>query len=229
MTLEKIRDRMPVRLAQHVLHFESAIASAVRAFAAETPAGALVLDAGAGQGTHRGYFVRQRYYGLDMGVGDASWDYSRLDVLGDLQKLPFATGVFDAAINIVTLEHVREPARVLEEIARVLKPGGRLLLVAPQEWEEHQQPHDYFRYTRYGLQYLLERAGFQEICLEPVGGFFRLLSRRLLNALQFFPGPWMLLAAVVFTPPALLLPLLDGLDRRKNFTLGYICFARKLS
>ena len=108
-------------------------------------------------------------------------------------------------------------------------PGGRLLLIAPHEWEEHQQPHDYYRYTRYGLEYLMSQAGFGTMEIRPVGGFFRLLSRRLLNALQFFPGPLMLVAAVFFVPPALVLPFFDTLDRRRNFTLGYICSARKLS
>lgn len=227
MIYEAIRDRMPGPLARYVLHFEGAVDSAIRAFASATPAGARILDAGAGEGTHRRYFHQQRYCGLDLGVGDAAWDYSRLDVLGDLENMPFRPGAFEAAISVVTLEHVREPGRVLEEIARVLKPGGRLLLVAPQQWEEHQQPHDYFRFTRYGLQYLLERAGFQEIEAAPVGGIFRLLSRRLLNALQFFPGLWMFAGALFLAPPALLLPLLDSLDQAKNSTLGYICSARK--
>ena len=130
-------------------------------------------------------------------------------------------------MNIVTLEHVREPRRVVEEIARVLKPGGRLLLVVPQEWEVHQAPHDYFRYTRYGLRYLLESAGLEVERIEPVGGYFRLLSRRLLNGLQFFPGVLFFPAALLFAPPALVLPWLDALDRERNFTLGYICRARK--
>ncbi len=149
--------------------------------------------------------------------------------MGDLAALPFASGAFEASLNVVTLEHVREPARVLAEIARTLAPGGRFLLIAPHEWEEHQQPHDYYRYTRYGLEYLLRQAGFEGIEVRPVGGFFRLLSRRLFNALQFFPGPLMLLAAIFFVPPALVLPMLDPLDHRQNFTLGYICFARKPS
>jgi SAM-dependent methyltransferase len=118
---------------------------------------------------------------------------------------------------------------VVCELGRILEPGGRLLLVAPHQWEEHQQPHDYYRYTRYGLDYLLSQAGFTEIDIQPVGGIFRLISRRLFNALQFFPGPTILLAAIFFAPPALLLPLLDPLDRHKTFTLGYICSARKPS
>jgi SAM-dependent methyltransferase len=229
VTYQRLRSLLPRFLARYLMHFEAAIEDAVAAFAAETPAGARVLDAGAGEGAYKPAFARQRYVGLDMGIGDAAWNYSELDVVGDLAALPFRDAAFDAALNIVTLEHVREPGRVLEEIARVLAPGGRLLLVAPHEWEEHQQPHDYYRYTRYGLRYLLERSGFGEARVEPVGGIFRLLSRRLLNALQFFPGPLMLVAAVFLAPPALVLPWFEGLDRRKNFTLGYICSARKSS
>jgi hypothetical protein len=109
----------------------------------------------------------------------------------------------------------------------VLKPGGRLLLIVPHEWEVHQSPHDYYRYTRHGVRYLLDRAGFEAVVIEPVGGFFRLLSRRLWNGLQFFPGPLMPVAALFFAPAALLLPFLDSLDRERNFTLGYICTASK--
>jgi ubiquinone/menaquinone biosynthesis C-methylase UbiE len=224
---DRLRDLMPAPLRRYVQHFEASIEEAVEKFAESLPAGARVLDAGAGEGNYKHHFSKQRYCGLDLGVGDRQWDYTRLDVVGDLARLPFDAGTFDAAINIVTLEHVTDPARVLCELARVLKPGGRLLLIAPLQWEEHQQPHDYFRYTRYGLEFLLKQAGFAEIAIEPVGGFFRLLSRRLFNALQFFPGPLMLVTAIFFVPPALILPLLDGIDGRRSFTLGYICSAKK--
>ena len=229
MIYDRLRDSMPVPLRRYVQHFEASIEDAVEKFAGSLPADARVLDAGAGEGNYRHHFSRQRYCGLDLGVGDREWDYTRLDVVGDLARLPFDAGTFDAAINIVTLEHVTDPARVLCELAHVLKPGGRLLLIAPLEWEEHQQPHDYFRYTRYGLEYLLKQAGFAEIVVEPVGGFFRLLSRRLFNALQFFPGPLMFVAAIFFAPPALILPMFDGLDRRRSFTLGYVCSAKNRS
>jgi SAM-dependent methyltransferase len=223
------RSMMPRGLRNYILHFEAAIEDAVRKFASSLPPGARVLDAGAGEGHYRPFFAAQRYLGLDLAVGDSAWDYSKLDVLADLTALPFRDAVFDAALNVVTLEHVKEPARVLAELSRTLAPAARLLLIVPHEWEEHQQPHDYFRYTRYGVEYLLRQAGFEDFEIRPVGGFFRLLSRRLLNALQFFPGPLMLLAAIFFVPPALLLPMLEPLDRRQNFTLGYICFARKPS
>jgi SAM-dependent methyltransferase len=226
---DRTRDWLPSFLRRYLLHFETSIEDAVGEFAASLPGQVLVLDAGAGEGSYKHNFVKQRYVALDLAVGDTQWDYSKLDVVGDLSCLPFRDSTFAASLNVVTLEHVREPGQVVRELGRTLAPGGRLLLIAPHEWEEHQQPHDYFRYTRYGLEYLLKQAGFAEVEIRPVGGFFRLLSRRLLNALQFFPGPLMILAAIFFVPPALVLPLFEPLDRRRNFTLGYICSARRSS
>lgn len=218
---------LPGPLRRHVLHFEAEIERALWNWAAELPADCRVLDAGAGQGQYAGYFSQHRYTGVDLAVGDRHWDYSRLDVIGDLLSLPFADDSFDACLNIVTLEHVREPALVVAEMARVLRPGGRLLLVVPHEWEEHQQPHDYFRYTRYGVTYLLQKAEFREISVEPIGGFFRLLARRLLNGVQFMPLVFALPYACLAGPAALLLPLFDRWDTRRNFTLGFVAVARK--
>lgn len=233
MSYSAITDYFPRWLNHHVLHFEAAIEDAVARFAAALPAGARVLDAGAGEARHGRYFSGQQYCAVDLGVGDRTWDYSRLHVRADLASLPFAPGCFDAAIHIVTLEHVREPGCVLREIARTLAPGGSLMVIAPHEWEVHQAPHDYYRYTRYGLAYLLSRAEFADIQIQPVGGYFRLLARRLLNGLQFFSGGlrWFgfLPAALLLVPPGLLIPLLDFLDRDRNFTLGYICTAKKSS
>jgi SAM-dependent methyltransferase len=231
MSYTAVAYRLPKPLRRHILHFEVEIADAVAAFAKSLPAGVRILDAGAGEGRYAHYFARQRYCGVDLAVGDTAWDYRRLDVLADLTALPFRAGAFLAAINVVTLEHLREPARALAEIARTLEPGGQVLLAAPHEWEVHQAPHDYFRYTRYGLQHLLEQAGFEDVDIRAVGGYFRLVARRLLNGLQFFTGGtrWLgfIPAAILLVPPALILPFLDALDRERNFTAGYICIARK--
>ena len=225
MTYSSLQNFLPRPLRRYVLHFECAIEDAVTAFAGSVPNGARVLDAGAGEGQYAACFAAHRYTGVDLGVGDVRWNYGQLSAVADLERLPFADAIFDAALNVVTLEHVQKPALVIEEMARTLRPGGRLLLIVPHEWEEHQQPHDYFRYTRYGIRYLLESAGFRDVQIEPVGGFFRLLSRRLFNAVQFFPGPALVIGLLLFAPAALLVPLFEPLDRKRNFTLGFVCTA----
>ena len=223
--------RLPRPLRRHILNFEVEIEDAVTALARRLPERARVLDAGAGEGQYRHHFSRQRYCGVDLAVGDADWDYSQLDAIADLARLPFADDTFRAALHIVTIEHLPEPGQSLREIVRTLAPGGTLLLAAPQDWEVHQAPHDYFRYTRHGLEYLLRQAGLEAVEIRPAGGYFRLLARRLLNGLQFFAGGWRWLgfvpAVLVLVPPALILPFLDFLDPQKNFTLGYISLARK--
>jgi len=214
-------------MRDYVLHFEGAIRRAVESFAASLAPASRVLDAGAGERQYAPYFRQHQYIGVDLGVGDAQWNYQLLDAVADLRALPFPTATFGAVLNVVTLEHVTDPEQVVAEMARVLAPQGRLLLIVPHEWEVHQHPHDYFRYTRFGCQLLLSRAGLTIESIEPVGGYFRLLSRRLLSGYKFFPQPlaavWLLLVGL----PALLLPLLDRLDRQSDYTLGYICLARK--
>ena len=231
MSYTAIAYRLPRPLRRHILYFEVAIEDAVKAFAGSLAPNARVLDAGAGEGQYKTSFEKQRYVGVDLGVGDAAWDYSRLDAIADLTALPFAGGAFDAALHIVTIEHLREPGCALREIGRTLARGAPILIAAPHEWEVHQAPHDYFRFTRFGLAHLLEKAGFEVLEMRAAGGYFRLLARRLLNGLQFFAGGirWLMFvpAALVLVPPALILPLLDGLDRDRNFTVGYICVARK--
>ena len=218
---------LPSFLSKWLLYFEWQIQQEVKSFAAALAPASKVLDAGAGECQHRSYFKGHRYVGVDLAVGDTQWDYGKLDALADLAALPLAANTFDGAIHIVTLEHVPEPKQVLAEIARCLRPGAPLLAVVPHEWEVHQHPHDYYRYTCFGMRYLLEQTGFKDIVIEPSGGFFRLLARRCLNSLQFFPWPLKAIAFLFAAPAALLLPLFDPLDKRKDFTVGYLCTARK--
>ena len=136
-------DRLPPFLQRHILHFEAQIDRKVRQFALELPPKARVLDAGAGECQYAEQFEGLRYTAVDLGIGDAAWSYARLHALANLLLLPFADNTFEAALNVVTLEHVTDPAKVIAELFRCLKPGGRLLLITPLEWEEHQQPHDF--------------------------------------------------------------------------------------
>jgi SAM-dependent methyltransferase len=227
----RLSNALPRWVHRLFLRFEAAVERQVRALAAAQPTGARVLDAGAGECRFARWFEHCRYVGVDLAVGDRLWNYGRLDARADLARLPFRDGCFQAALNIVVLEHTRDPLAVLSELHRVLAPGGELLLVAPQEWAMHQVPHDYFRFTRHGLELLLGRAGFTTPRLAPVVGFFTLFGRRCLEAALFLQGGWRWLlfpfVAVVLLPAGLLLPFADGLDSTRATTLGYVCHARK--
>lgn len=207
----------------------------------EVPAGARLLDAGAGEGQYKHYFNHTRYVGLDLAVGDNSWNYTRLDVLGDLGYLPFAEATFEAAVCIQTLEHVNEPMRVINEIGRVLKPAGRFYLSAPMSWHQHQKPHDYFRYTSFGFRHLLEQSGMRVLEMRPMGGYFWFLSFNLqLLHYWLFPKPNSFLKQLLQLPFKLatqlifflIMPILffylDRLDKVKDHTMGWVCVAEKI-
>ena len=194
--------------------------------------GSTILDVGAGECVHSPLFQHARYVTLDRGIGDVRWDYSRIGVVGDAHALPFADRTFDAVVNIQVLEHLKEPGLAIREFARVLKPGGRLILSTVMDWEIHQHPNDFFRFTRYGLAYLFERAGLRVVRIEALGGFFWLLAFRFMNLLSFFQRSWkwvffwLLAPFAGFLVPAALY-FLDPLDKKRDYTLGYFCISER--
>jgi SAM-dependent methyltransferase len=211
--------------------FHTALYQRLEETARSLPRNAVVLDAGAGECPHSTLFAHTRYVKLDRGIGDHTWDYSRIDVQGDVCELPFRDGVFDAVVNIQVLEHIKEPGVCVSEMARVLKPGGQLILTTVQDWEIHQHPNDFFRYTRYGLEYLFEKAGLKSR-VEALGGLFWNISFRLMAPLGFLQAGWRWILFILLAPIfAVIVPaicyLLDPLDRRRDYTLGYFCWCRK--
>src|SRR2546425_7221507 len=95
------RRLLPSGLYRRLDPFEASIETFVRGVAAEIPAGKRVLDAGAGEGRFKSFFGHTDYVGIDFGQGDPSWNYSKLDVIGRLEELPFPTGSFDHVLSIV--------------------------------------------------------------------------------------------------------------------------------
>jgi len=212
--------------------FESLVSERLAAFAQEIMDRSLVLDAGAGECRYAPLFKAHRYVAIDNSVGDITWDYSRLDVIGDLEQIPVSTDAVDAVISVVVLEHTRRPQQVVDEMARVMRPYGRLFIVVPNQWEVHQSPNDFFRFTQYGVNHLLTTSGLRILKIEPVGGFFWLMSRRCVNALTFFQGGIKWPIFLILAPfLGFFLPVVfyfaDRLDERRDFTLGYICIGEK--
>ena len=224
---------LPRRILACLDPVQDLIESEVRQAAERLKQGQIALDAGAGEARHRVHFKQGLYIALDAGYGDRNWDYSKLDIRGDLESIPLRSASVDCVLCMVVLEHTRNPRQVLLEFARVLKSGGTLAIVVPFLWEEHQVPHDYFRFTRYGVQCLFESSSFRLDRVSPIGGFFWLCARRSVGFLGFFQGGWRWILFALLAPFfGLLFPLilyfLDGLDQAKNYTLGFRIRATKL-
>ena len=69
------------------------------------------------------------------------------------------------------LEHLEEPENAIRECYRVMKTGGYAIYSVPFIWHLHEEPRDFFRYSKYGLQYLFEKVGFEVIEIRPLSGF----------------------------------------------------------
>lgn len=206
----------------------------------KTNSDGLVLDAGAGESRHKGLVKNRKYIAIDAAWGDEEWNYSNLDVIGDLVRLPFSMDVFDCILCIQVLEHVNEPQKVLNELFRILKQGGIICLTAPQGAGVHQPPNDYFRYTNYGLTYLFEKAGFEIMELKPICGYFGYLANRFTvlpktlfwqienKWLRVILFPFEMVSYLIFV---VLFPIIlntfDFLDRKQNYTLNYMALAKK--
>ena len=108
----------------------------------------LTLDIGCGHAFYRKYFPNR--LGFDIQPGPA------VDVVGDAHKLSFEDEKFDNILCTEVLEHLHSPQIAISEMKRVLKKGGKLILTTRFIFPLHDTPHDYYRFTKYGLKYLFK-------------------------------------------------------------------------
>ncbi len=126
------------------------------------------LDAGSGRSPFKALLGKQGSSLTSIDVEDRSGD---VDLIGDIQSMPeLSSDSFDTLLCSQVLEHVPRPWDAMGEFSRVLRPDGTLILSVPHLSVLHEIPHDYFRYTPYGLTSLCERAGLEVASIEPTGG-----------------------------------------------------------
>lgn len=125
---------------------------------ARAAGGGRLLDVGCGSRPYQTLFQVDTYVGLEYDTPQ-----NRAEKIADLwydgSRFPCPDASFDIVLCNQVLEHVFEPKCFLAEVFRVLRPGGRLVLTVPFVWDEHEQPYDCARYTRFGIRHLLDQAG----------------------------------------------------------------------
>lgn len=163
-----------------------------------------VLDVGCGDRPYESLIPAREYVGLEIDTPEAR-TRGKADAYYDGRRFPFEDGAFDAVLCNQVLEHVFEPEEFVREIARVLKPGGRLLLTVPFVWDEHEQPRDYARYSSFGLKALLEKHGLRLEAQRKTAADLRVLfqmANAYLYKVTVTRSPYLnLLAALVFMAP----------------------------
>ena len=190
-----------------------------------------VLDVGCGKKPYEKMFSQAtHYYGVEL--PSYRGDYRHIDWYADGYHLPFRKDTFDTIILQQVLEHVEEPSVLLNELARVIKPGGRIIISTPQTWGIHEAPRDYYRYTHFGLRYLCQKAGLAvEEEIKTNGSIVTLIQRAIPFWLSLFPIRKnkvleLLLLLTVFVPSRSAL-FVDRLLHKKGETLYNVMVAQK--
>lgn len=131
-----------------------------------------LLDIGCGvkqyEGMIKPYVIE--YVGLDH--ENTLHDKSKIDLFGDAYTIPAVDEYFDTAFCTAALEHLEEPDKAIKETNRVLRKGGYGIYFVPLFWHLHEEPRDFYRYTKYDLKYLFEKNGFEIVKLKALSGFF---------------------------------------------------------
>ena len=154
-----------------------------------------VLDLGCGAGDSVDLFrsldPNVRWTGADVEDSPEVAQRTRTDaefVTFDGLRLPFADRSFDLVYCKQVLEHVRHPAPLLAEVARVLRPEGAL--VGSTSHLEAFHSRSVWNYTPYGLMLLLGEAGLELVEVRPVIDAFTLVAWRALGTPRFFARWW---------------------------------------
>lgn len=190
-------------------------------------------------------FNKKKYRALTIGAGGDTEKYIKQnvniklisidinkeknpDIVMDVNNLNFEDNYFDIIFIFEVLEHLAEPSKAIDEIYRVLKKSGKVLISTPFILEIHGAPNDYYRFTKYGLLHLLRK--FSKIEIKERNSYLEavnVLPIRLVQSKFIFDkfiGLIFLFLSFTLYP---LTKFLSLFIKTKNITTGYVCKVEK--
>jgi SAM-dependent methyltransferase len=159
----------------HYKPFHRDLATAINSYAKGR-----VLDIGCGNKPYEKLFGTKttEYIGCDI----AQSDLKKVDVLCPANKIPLENSIFDTVFSTQTIEHVEDHQGLVNEAFRLVKPGGYFIVAGPFNWPLHEEPYDFFRFTKHGFKYIIEKAGFGMVETNPNGGMWATAGQSLMHA-----------------------------------------------
>ncbi len=179
--------------------------------------------------------ILQPYITKYTGVDFTQNKFNTVDIVSDAANVPVPDQSFDTCISTQVLEHVKDPAALISEANRVLKPGGKVILSFPLYWPVHGAPWDFHRLTRYGIIELLEKTGFKMIRIVENGGAWATAGQAMANAFSFSNRRSLFFRAIRFFYYRLgmirltnrLFKWMDKKDFHEEGTMNYVVVAEK--
>jgi SAM-dependent methyltransferase len=200
----------------------------------------ILLDFGCGEKPYRSLFNVDKYIGVEAEYYKEKHQdkVKQIDAFWDGKSLPFKDEYFDSILCTEVIEHVFNLPHILEELNRVLKKDGVILITCPFVWNEHGLPYDYARYTRFALQDLLEKRGFTIQHFEKSGNFITTLTQSWVLYFQMVFGPkvfkvrpirWFYKVVFCFIPNLVGMSLSAILPNEDSIYLNNIVLAKKVA
>lgn len=179
-----------------------------------------------GSGSQR---IRKDVINLDI------YRYRNVDIVGDIYNLPFSDNEIDAIICDQALEHLKDSPAALKEMSRTLKPGGLIYIAVPFVAGYHSSPDDYYRFSKNGLEAIMERQGFLKlksgIRHGPTSGFLSVLNPWIAMILSFGSDKIYQLWLIIFTALTFPAKFLDYLFYRygpaENIAFSFYYLGKK--
>jgi len=160
----------------HYKPFHEELAAAIKLYAKGK-----LLDIGCGNKPYAG--ILSPYITEYIGCDIIQSSNNCVDILCPANKIPLDDNGFDTVFSTQTIEHVEDHQGLLNEAYRLLNKGGHLIIIGPMYWPLHEEPYDFFRFTKHGFKYILEKAGFEIVDIRSNGGKWSVAGQALLHAL----------------------------------------------
>ncbi len=193
-----------------------------------------LLDIGCGNKPYKSFFENKlnSYTGCDI----IQSDRNEVDIICPATEIPLPDNVKDTVFSTQVIEHVADHRKLLSEAFRILKPGGSIIVSGPMAWEHHEEPYDFFRFTKYGFEWIFSEAGFVDIEIKGNGGKWAMVGQLTLNSMRssfekksvmrkvlsgvylIFRVKWIINA---------LFSWLDKVDKDYSATLNFVVTAKK--
>lgn len=186
-----------------------------------------LLDIGCGSGEKKYVIPEETWYtGIDHLY--TPHGKSNINIFCSAYNLSLSDNSYDSVLCTGVLEHLEEPEQALREAYRVLKPSGYAIYTVPLFWHLHEEPHDFYRYTKYGIRYLFEKVGFEIIELKPLSGFWVTFGSEFNYYInRFSKGFLKPIISLWIAINNLLLLFLEKIDSPEHWTWMYMVVARK--
>lgn len=142
-----------------------------------------LLDIGCGNKPYEKWFEGKisEYIGCDVVQSSAN----KVNVICEANKIPLDNTSFNTVLSTQVIEHVEDHQGLVDEAYRLLNPNGYFILSGPFYWYFHEEPYDFFRFTKHGFKYILEKSGFEIVEIIENGGAWANLGQVVNHTFNF--------------------------------------------